>query len=42
MREKAWSKEDLPSMEVDQVREYLNKLERHEPMGSDVMPPVAG
>jgi len=30
---KFWSKEDLPWVEQDQVREHLNKLDIHKSMG---------
>ena len=36
-REKVWSKEDLPSMEEDQVREHLNKTDIHNSIGPDKM-----
>lgn len=35
MRGKAWSNDDVPLMEEDQVREYLNKLDVHMSMCTD-------
>ena len=32
---KIWSKEDVPLVEEDQVREYLGKLDLHKSMGPD-------
>ncbi|GAB0183716.1 mitochondrial enolase superfamily member 1 [Grus japonensis] len=36
---KAWSKEDLPSVEEDLVRQYLSKLDPHKSTGPDGMHP---
>ncbi|KAK4807097.1 hypothetical protein QYF61_018438 [Mycteria americana] len=36
---KVWSKEDVPLVEEDQVREYLSKLDIHKSMGPDGMHP---
>ena len=36
-RGKAWSKEDIPLVEEDQVREYLSKLDIHKSMVPDGM-----
>jgi len=33
------SKEDVPLVEKDQVREYLSKLDKHKPLGPDQMHP---
>lgn len=38
-RGKGWSKEDIPSLEEDQFREYLSKLEINKSIGLDVMQP---
>ena len=34
-RGNVWTKEDLPLVEKDQVREYLSKLDMHKSMSSD-------
>ncbi|GAB0206869.1 mitochondrial enolase superfamily member 1 [Grus japonensis] len=36
---KGWSKEDLPLVEEDQIREYLSKLDIHKSMGPDEIHP---
>jgi len=35
---KFWSKEDLPLVEEDEIREYLSKLVIHKSMGPDNAP----
>lgn len=37
--EKVWSKENSPPVEENQVREYLNKLNRHKSMGPNRINP---
>lgn len=37
MNGKIWSKEDLSLVEMDQIREHLNKLEKHKSVGPDGM-----
>lgn len=37
MSGKVWSKEDLALVEEDQIREHLNKLDKHKSIGPDGM-----
>ena len=39
MKGEDMSKEDVPLVEKDQVREYLSKLDKHKPLGPDQMHP---
>jgi len=38
-REKVWSKEDIPLVEMDQLREYINRVDKRKSMGPDGMHP---